>query len=94
MTQEEILNNIERFITILQEYNANGKAVISLDDKLLLKSTYQAVHPDVHPDVSCNACCLTYMNMLVAYYEREKPKQQPAGEFNKEPEKKARTKKK
>lgn len=72
---KDTLNNIEQLIPILKEFQTKGTANISIDEKLLLKKTYNNIHPHVQVDISCTTCILHYLNQLLAFYEREKPKQ-------------------
>jgi hypothetical protein len=70
MTKETIFENIRQLMPVLRDYQTKGSAIINPDLKLILRDTYQAIHP-VQVDLSCSTCVLYYLNVLVTWYERE-----------------------
>jgi len=74
MKQEIIFENIEQLMPILDQFKKKGTATITINEKIMLRQTFQAIHQGTFVDITCSTCIVNYLTILRAYYEREKPK--------------------
>lgn len=65
MTQDERFSNIQQLIPVLTTKE------ITIEQKEILKKTYQSLFPGVQVNLTCGSCINSYLNNLLAWYERE-----------------------
>ena len=74
MNQEQLFDNIEQLLDVLATYQRTGHVKVTVEQQILIRDSYRVIYPDVTVQLGCSSCILQYLNMLVAFYEREYPK--------------------
>lgn len=73
MNQEQRLTAIEQLLPYLKQYRSTGYAKIDGDAIQILKEVYTDIYLINSLSLSCSSCVSHYLEMLAAFYEREKP---------------------
>ena len=75
MEKEKLFSKAETLLERLATYRKTGTVKFkNMDEKMTLKEVYQEIFPQFYLDLSCSGCVLAYLNNLLAWYERERPK--------------------
>lgn len=74
MSKEKLLENIAKELVYLKEFQKHGVTKIPIEDKLLIKEIYKEIAPHIQVNLTCDSCIIGYLNSMLSYYEREKPR--------------------
>jgi hypothetical protein len=75
MTKEELFAALKQLIDKLEDYKKTSIVTFKdVEEKQLLRTVYTEIYRGVQVDISCTKCVLNYLNIMLAYYEREYPK--------------------
>jgi len=78
MNNEQLYQHLQILAERLAEHRKTGVLTFKdLDEKAMLKTTYQSIYGNIQMDLNCPSCILHYMNNLIAWYDRNRPKEQP-----------------
>ncbi len=78
---QEFFDQAQDLLTVLEEVQATGRASLTAEQQHTMRRVYSQISPGVQLDLSCSTCILHYLNMLLAWFEREYPKHQQRQTF-------------
>lgn len=78
MTPKEILEQIEIILPKLQQYITYKETTLDDSERTILTAVGKAIVPDRSYSLACGSCGVELIQIVWAYYQREKNKKETA----------------
>lgn len=74
MTQRDLFESMQPLLLIQNNIRKTGSAIISVEEKAVLRTIIKELKVATNPDIACASCVKSYLAIVESYYTREYPK--------------------